>query len=231
MATTVEQLIRAAIATSRHNVRGETASDAELIALIGDLLAGYATEGARVNRRFFGERWEVEFDDEAGGWPRPAEATMIVPPLRAGEGMQTADGDPIPVGTEIVDLAADQLDAEPGRPAVYSWGQVWRSAGRHGDPATGTLVVLGSRLPSRPVGVDDEIDPLWPEAHVPLLRWDLAIYLAQKDGEREDEVAAFTAQRDRAYARFLTFLEAESITEVRDYGFGGAFPAPGVTPR
>jgi len=230
MATTANDLIRAAIATSRHNVRGETASDAELIALIGDLLDGYMDEGARVNRRFFGGRFTVGFDATVGGWPRPAGVTMVAH-LLAGEGMQTSGSVTIPPGTEIVEIPIDQRETERGRPAVYQWGQVWYPAGRESDPVAGELVVLGSRRATRPATVDDPIDPLWPEAHVPLLKWDLAIYLAQKDGEREAEVAAFTALRDQAHARYLAFLQAESITEVRDYGFGGVFPSPGVTPR
>lgn len=230
MATTVNDLIRTAIATSRHNVRGETASDAELIALIGDLLEGYVDEGARVNRRFFGARFAVACDQEVGGWRRPADVTMVVR-LEAGDGMMTAGSDPIQAGKEIVEIPLEQRDTEPGRPAVYSWGQVWYPGGRPPDPVSGELIVFGSRRAIRPVTVDDPIDPLWPQGHLALLKWDLAIYLAAKDGDRESEVAIFTALRDREYERYLAFLRAESITEVRDYGFGGVFPSPGVTPR
>lgn len=230
MATTVNDLIRAAIATSRHNVRDGTASDAELIALIGDLLEQYMTEGAALNRRFFGARFVVDFDAELGGWRRPPEATRVDYML-AGTGMQNRSGLPISQGTEIIDLPIDQRSTEQGRPAVYQWGQVWYSAGRPSDPASGELVILGSRRPSRPETVESPIDPLWPEMHNPLLKWNLALYLAQKDGERDAEVALFTRLRDEAHALFVAFLKAESTTEVRAYGHGGFFPDPGVSPR
>ena len=227
---TVNDLIRAAIATSRHNVRDETASDAELIALIGDLLEGYVDEGARANRRFFGARFSVPFDSDVGGWRRPGDVTMVVR-LEAGAGMVTAGSTVIAAGTEIVEIPLEQRDTEPGRPAVYSWGQFWYPAGRTPDPVSGELIVFGSRRAIRPVTVDDPIDPLWPQGHLALLKWDLAIYLAAKDGDRESEVAIFTALRDREYERYLAFLRAESITETRDYGHGTPFPAPRVTPR
>lgn len=230
MATTVNDLIRAAIATSRHNVRGGTASDEELVALIGDLLEGYFGEGALVNRRFFAGRITVDYDSSLGGWPRPSGATTVVH-LVAGEGMQTATGQAIALETEIVDLAFEQRTTELGRPAVYQWGQVWYPAGRGTDPAAGKLVVFAGMRPTLPAATEDTIDPLWPEAHNPLLKWNLAIYLAQKDGERQDEVDLFTRLRDEAYGRFIAFLKGESLTEVRDYGFGNSFPDPGVKPR
>src|SRR5690606_41769443 len=104
----------------------------------------------------------------------------------------------------------------------------WYSAGRPSDPASGELIVLGSRRPSRPETIESPIDPLWPEMHNPLLKWSLALYLAQKDGERDAEVALFTRPRDEACALFVAFLKAGSTTEVRAYGYGGFFPDPGV---
>lgn len=224
-------VFRMAYATSRHNEPGRIADEnGELVTLLNELLASYHAEASRINRRFFGERFDVEYDGEVGGWPRPERAEMVVQ-LKAGTGMKTSEGSPIDVGKDIVDLPYDQLHIEPGRPAVYSWGQVWYPAGRESDPVEGMLTVLASAAPEPLSDRDSNLPAKWPKTSVALLKWDIAIYLAVKDGDREAEVAAFREQRDREHARFLALVEHESITETRSYGHGGRFTPPGVRPR
>lgn len=225
--TTALSVIQQAFATSRYNVIGRTAATPELLDMLNADLAAYFTEGSQLNRRFFGARVNVAFDH--GGWSRPARVGTIYR-LEAGSAMPTA-GTPLTIGDEVIDLSFDQRTIEQGRPAVTNFGQQWITAGRAADPVSGTLVVFAAKLPTILTAETNELDPLWPDVGVPLLKWGLALYLAQKDGERDAEVAAFTAQQAIEKKRFLDFVTAETTTEIRDYGFGTSFAAPSITPR
>lgn len=203
---TALEIILSAYATSRHNDPEEVADEAgALLDLLNAELRGVFAEGAKINRRFFGHRFEVPKEGE--GWARPRDATRI-------ERLELGNG------TEVVVLPVDQRHIEPHRPAVYSWGQQWRPAGRDNDP-DGSLVVLACRLPEELEDLEAEVDSLFPLAFRGLLKWPLAIYLASKDGERDTEVATFSAQLAREHERFVAFLEGEDQSEVREYGYGG----------
>jgi hypothetical protein len=224
------EIIRSAYATSRHNEAGRLADESgELLDVLNSSIREYFAEGAKVNRRFFGDLFEVGFDAGRGGWPRPERAEMIVL-LEAGSGM-TSTGGAIALGTGIADVPLDQRHVEPAKPAVYSFGQLWRSRGTAVDPNDGSLNVYASVSPAPLTDLEEELDALWPSSSNSLLKWDLAIYLAVKDGERDAELAAFARQQERDYARFIDFLEHESITETRSYGHSGRFTSPRVTPR
>lgn len=344
---TALQIFQQAYATSKLNEAGRIADESgELLTLLNELLRGYMAEGARVNRKFFGDRLTVQGDyidatpdapavaqqgaagataysyriiainsrgersmisaatqvadgnavltavnfnritwaavagadhyliirsasagnpastgligttddpdtltfDDTGivataysnpaanettpGWRRPQTAEMIVR-LEAGDGLETSADAAIAEGTEIADLPFDQRHIEPGKPAVYSFGQWWYPAGRAIDPEDGPLVVMAAAAPTELAAITEELPELWPESvGNPLLKWDLAIYLATKDdaAARASEITAFAAQRERAHAAFLAHIETESTTEVRSYGHGNRFTSPAVKP-
>lgn len=226
---TALDVFRAAYATSKLNEPGRIADESgELLSILNTDLRGYFADGARTNRRFFLKKFATPFvaGTPSGSWPRPAGAEMVVR-LEAGDAM----GNTLVPGTEIADIPFDQRHIEPGKPAVYNLGQHWYAAGRGGDPVSGLLTVFASASPTPLVGIADAIDPLWPATFVPLLKWGIAIYLAQKDGGRDNEVTAFTAQQAKEYGRYLAYLEHETTTEVRSYGHAKQFTSPSVTPR
>lgn len=230
MPKTALQIMQSAYATSRHNDAGRVADESgELLTILNRLLREYFAKGARVNRKWFGTISEVAF--ASGGWARPTTAEMIVR-LEAGTGMQTAGAVAIAAGTEIADVPFDQRHIEPGKPAVYSFGQVWKPRSLLApDPVVGSLSVFASAAPTELATTATQLPALWPESANGILIFELAIYLATKDGERESEVVAFTAERDKAEKQYLEFLEHESTTEVRSYGHDNRFNSPSVKPR
>lgn len=226
MATTVEQIIEAALATSKKNQRGATASDTgELLPLVQRSLRGFFAEGARANRKFYGKKFDVAFS--AGGWARPDEAEMIVR-IEAGAGVTKADASAIAAGTRIVEVPFDQRRAEPGLPAIYEYGQVFYAAGNAPDPVAGTLTFFGSARPADLTALTSTLDVLWPEQFNSLLILDVARYLAIKDGNRPDEVAAFAEEYKRERDRYVAFLQHETTTEVKSYGHLNRMNDPGV---
>lgn len=226
---TALDVFRQAYATSKLNEAGRVADESgELLSLLNSKLRSYFADGARVNARFYAKKIEVAFVSPSGGWPRPAAAEMILR-LEAGGTMGATPS--LTAGTEIVDLPFDQRHIEPGRPAVYNFGQAWYSRGTAIDPISGSMIVFASVRPTRLTSINERLDPLWPDACTPLLKWDIAIYLARKDGNRAAEVEAFSAERASEYESYLKYLQHETTTEVRSYGFNRPFNNPGVTPR
>lgn len=227
MPTTVAQIIQRAIATSDLN-DDDSAQALELLQLVNEKLAYYKARGARLNQALFAERLVVAKVGE--GWPRPVRAEIVLQ-LEASDDTVDETAAAIAEATEIVELPYNQRDTEQGRPAVYDLGQVWYRAGRTGDPSAGGLVVLAATSDDDLADVDDELPSTWPaKAGDPLLKWCCAIYLAQKDGERENEVAAFQAQLLAAESRFDGFCESASIATVRTRGHGTRFATNKITP-
>lgn len=232
MATTVRQIIDAAYATSKKNQPGAIASETgELLEMVNRSLRGFFAEGARHNRKFFGRRIEVEFNAGAsGGWQRPEGAESVVR-IEAGDDVKDGAGSTISAGTQIVEVPFDQRNAEPGKPCIYSYGQVYYSAGNERDPAEGDLIFFCSMRPALLTaleGVEGTLDPLWPEQFNQLLILDVARYLAVKDGGREDEVAAFAAEYEREHQRYIEFLQHESTTEVKSWGHFNRINPPSI---
>lgn len=233
MATTVEQLIRAAYATSRKNQPGVTASDTgELLPLVQRTLRGLFAEGARINREFFGARRVVAFDATVGGWKRPV-GTDSISLILSGTGATRGDGAALALGTRVADVPFDQRWTEPGLPSGYWYGQVFYPSGNAPDPVGGNLEIYCSTRPRDLSGLIGDpggtIDPLWPEEYNTLLILKVAAYLARKDGDRDAEVASFEAEYATEFARFQQFLTFETITEVRSSGHFNRVNTPGLT--
>lgn len=229
MPTTAKRIFQRAYATSAENDPETMAEEStELLDLLNEKLAAYTARGARINQALFAERLTVE--KVAEGWPRPARAEIVLR-IEASDDTVDQDAGAIAAATEIVELPWDQRDTEEGRPAVYDLGQVWYRAGRDGDPDAGDLIVLAATSDEDLEAITDELPTRWPsKAGDPVLKWCVAIYLAQKDGERENEVAAFQAQLAAAEARFDAFCESASVATVRTRGHGTRFATNKITP-
>lgn len=218
--TTVEQIITAALARNRKNQPGITATSAELLAAFCRVYPVFFTIAARVNPAYFGVREVLLEDSESDpeGWARPADAELV---------FRLEDAD----GVEVIVVPADERDADPTRPAVYGWGQVYYPAGQVLDPEPGTdeLTVWFSKTPELPDSTADELDPLWPMQFDELLVLELALLLAHKD-ERMAEVGLLRADRDVWLRRFIAHLEHETLPIVRSTGTAQRFRDPSWTP-
>lgn len=225
---TAKQIIQEAYATSKHNEPGRIADESgELLTLLNARLRRYFAIGGRKNRRFFGKIFDVAFvpGTPLGGWPRPAGLETALK-LAAGDTMGNAQ---IAAGDEVADIPFDQFTAEPGKPAVFNFGQVWYSRAKQPkDPVNGTLRVFGTAAATPCAELDSKIDPLFPDTYTTMLKWDLAAYLALKDGERDNEYKAFIAEQVREEAEFLEYVQYETATEVRSWGHGGEFNSPAI---
>lgn len=213
---TAQDVILEGYGLSRKNTPGEIASTAgELVPMLNRQLAGYFSDAARINRAFFGKRLAVPF--AAGGWARPADAEHVYR-IVAGAGVVAVGGQPLAVEQKIGVVSFDQPWADSMRPSVYEFGQVFYSAGNTLDPASGALTFMYSRIPARLTALSSVIDPAWPDRYRSLLVLDTGIYLARKDGNREDEVANLRSEHEREMARFTRFLEHATTGEGTAYG-------------
>lgn len=220
MATTAQEIINQAMGTSNRN-RPETIGTAatEYLRVLNNSLKGLFSDGLERNRWYFSFRTSVPWDGTQLGWLRPAGIESVVR-------IEQEDG------TEVVSVPPDQrfAEAKGGRPSVYQVGRIFYPAGNPQDPEAGdALVFFCSRVPASLSGVTSTLDTAWPEQFNEILVYDLAIYLALKDGNRENEVAAFGEIRKAAFRRFINFLSHENLTMVQMYGHGGYVATSGVS--
>lgn len=216
---TPNELITAALAKSRKNQPGIIASPAEAFATFERIFPVFWTIGARVNPSFYGATVALEDDNESvpTGWLRPADAEMVVELRDAG-------------GDEVIVVPFDELDADPFRPAVYEWGQVYYPAGNANDPTAGaTITAWYSRQPDLTLGADEEVDELWPANFDELLVLELAIVFALKD-DRNAEVTQLKADRDTWLRRYVAHLEHQTISVVRSQAAAQRWQGPTWVP-
>ncbi len=203
MATTIQTWLDAAYGKSLKNRPGEIATNATELYNVGvRILRGLFAIGARINPGFYGGSSTVGF--ASPGWARPTGAESI-------DYIESAPG------VEVVVVDSLQRDAEPGTPAVYAWGQVYRPASAAAiNPQAGNLTFFYSRVAPAPATITDVIDSQWPEQFNELPQLEIALYLANKDG-RADEVPGYTADRDRWLTLYVAFLEHETGNVRRRY--------------
>lgn len=200
---------------SLKNIPGQIATQAtELLNLLNRSMEGLYAFAARVNPTYFAETASVGF--AGAGWTRPAAAESIIR-------IET------PGFVEVIVVPFDQRDAEPGKPAVWRFGQLFRSAGNANDPTSGNLTFFYAKRPTAPVALANTLDPLWAEQFNELLALEVAIYLALKDG-RASEVDGLMQDRDRWVTLYAAFLEHETANERREYGQAQRFVGPSLVP-
>lgn len=224
--TTPRSIIEAAYAKSLKNKAGTIATEGtELLQLVIRIFRSLYAGAARINPLFFSESPSVAF--AGSGWARP-EGAQLIYRLEAGNGSGFA------VGTEVIVVPFDQRNAEPGKPAVYRLGQVYRPASGSAtvapiSPQAGSLTFFYSKRPTTPATLDTTVDPLWIEDfnEIPILR--VARFLAMKDG-RAEEVGAIESELNDWVTQFIAFLEHETVGEIRNYGHVWRFNAPSLIP-
>lgn len=197
---TPREILAGALALSARAMERQLAWEGEGLDAVHRALRALVAFGARINPEFFGARKAVEFNN---GWLRPPEAELIY-------------WIELPDGQQVVPVTHADRKAEEGLPAVYRLGQRFYGAGNPLDPTAGELVFLYARRPEKPASVDAEIDPIFPDGYDDLLKHEVAVDLAVKDG-RADDLAALVPQRDRWIGLYSAFLEHETIGERRRY--------------
>lgn len=214
--TTPQMILDAAFGKSLKNRPSDIATaPTELLNLVVRSMHGLYAYAARVNPMYFAETAPVTF--ASPGWARPATAESV---LRIENS----------TFTEVVVVPYDQRDAEPGQPAVWRFGQIYRPASSVApNPQSGNLTFFYAKRPTTPASLGATLDALWAEQFNELLALEVAIYLALKDG-RQEEVPGLITDRDRWIALFSAFLEHETAQERQSYGQVNRFAGPSLVP-
>lgn len=214
---TVNDVLLAAYAKSMKSQPGTIATESsELLGVVTRALRGLYAFSARFNPTWFGKEL-AQAHNGTTGWARPADAEMVY----------RIEG-PTPAVTEVVVVPFDDKIAEPGLPAVYRFGQVYRPASAAApNPQAGSLKFFYSRRAGVLAALGDTID--WDDFYLELPVLETAIYLAIKDG-RAEELPGLTADRDRWAKLWAAFLEHETVNERRRFGHIARFNAPSIVP-
>lgn len=214
--TTPQDILNGAYAKSLKNRPGAIASESsELLQLVIRAMRGLYAAAARINPTFFAETAVVAY--AAPGWARPQNAEAI---------FRIED----PAQAEVVVVPFDDRRAEPGKPAVFTFGQVYRPASAGApDPQNGNLTFWYAKRPTDPANLAATLDAMWTEQFNELLILETAIYLAAKDG-RDGEIGQYKGDRDRWANLFFAFLEHETLNERRRFGQVARFNTKSMTP-
>ncbi len=211
--TTPRDILIAAYGLSNQNQPETIASEStELLDVVVRAGRGLWAFAARINPEFFGATVDVPF--AAPGWARPGTAELV---WRIEN----------PVGKEVVVVPRSDLKADLARPAVWTLGQIYRSAGNPLDPINGNLTFFYSQVFPKPDTLDTAISALWPTQYDQLLILEAGLYLALKDG-RGDEMGSLSGQRDSWAQLFAAFLEHETTNRVYRYGSVRTFNVPAL---
>lgn len=191
-----------AYAKSKKNQPGEIATEAtELLGLITRALRGLFAFGARVSPQFFGIQADVTGASSKWALPTDVESLYRIEYVTGGAKVELVPFD-------------DRTAAEPD-PSVYHFGQSIYAAGNANDPdpAADDLRFFYAKSAETPASATVELDSLWDEDYDELLAYELAIYLALKDG-RNEEVIDLRKDRDRWALLFAAHLEHYMAGEV-----------------
>lgn len=192
MTTSVQQILEAAYSHSTANDPGKLATDLELI---GEL--------DRTYQRLYAELAIASGDNALSASAltlagSPASATLptdVIDVLRVEKATD---------GSKVYLIPASEKDrAWHLSPAVYRQGTTLVSRNRAGDPVSGQVLsayVLDA--PAALTTLSDTLDPRWPHRLDSLLVLDLALYLSDKDVDRnpQDYTALRTEYRDELAA-------------------------------
>jgi len=205
--TTVQDILDGAYGTSTKNQPATIATEAtELLAVVKRKFAGIYAFASRINPIHFSASLDVV--GVASQWERPEAANAI---------FRIEDDSFAEV---VVVPFDDRLAAEP-EIALYEFaGLFTASPGQTSPPgATDTLTFWFSKSPDDPdpdtlAGV---LDPDWDDAYSDLLIFELAIYLAMKDG-RSGELEMLKAERNQWAQIFASYLQHSTANLQRRFG-------------
>jgi hypothetical protein len=205
--TTVQDILDGAYGASTQNQPSTIATEAtELLAVVKRKLAGIYAFAARANPIHYSDTLDVV--GVASQWERPEAANAIFR-------IETA------AFVEVVVVPFDdRLAAEP-QIALYEFGGLFTaSPGQTAPPgATDTLTFWFSKRPidPNPDDLTGVLDPDWDDAYSDLLIFELAIYLALKDG-RAEELAALKAERNQWATVYFQYLQHSTANLQRRFG-------------
>lgn len=212
--TTPNDILIGAYAKSTKNKPGTLATEAtELLQVVIRAMRGLYAAAARVNPYFFAESADVTIS--GGAWARPETAESVV----RLERVAATTGGLGAAGTRIIVVPFDDRAAEPGKPAVYRFGQQYWSAGNSPDPTGGDIKFYYAKRPTDPATVNSTLDAKWTEQFNELLMLEVALYLATKDeGARGNELQSLDRERMKWVELFKGFLEHETADVVHRFG-------------
>ena len=205
--TSVQDILDAAFATSTKNQPGTIAtSGVELLEAVKRKLQGIYAFAARVNPLHFATTLDVT--GVGGVWERPEPANAII---------RIEDASFVEV---VVVPFDDRLAAEP-KPALYEFGGNFIVSPLQTNPPgdTDDLTFWFSKRPDDPDPFDltGLLDPDWDDGYNDLLIFEIAIYLAMKDG-RDEEVAMLKQERNQWAQVFASYLQHSTANEQRRFG-------------
>lgn len=205
--TTVQDILDGAYGTSTQNQPSTIATEAtELLAVVKRKLAGIYGFAARINPIHFSDSLDVV--GVAGQWERPEAANAIFR-------IEDSSGEEV-----VVVPYDDRLAAEP-QIALYEFAGLFTAdATQTNAPGdTDTLTFWFSKRPDDPSPDDltGVLDPDWDDAYSDLLIFELAIYLALKDG-RTEEVEALKVERNSLAQVFASYLQHSTANLQRRFG-------------
>ena len=205
--TTVQDILDGAYAQSTKNQPGTIADEAtELFGVVQRKLQGLYAFAARVNPLHFAIQDDVT--GVGGVWERPEAANAII---------RIEDASFVEV---VVVPFDDRLAADP-KPALYEFGGNFIVSPLQDSPPgdTDDLTFWFSKRPDEPNPADltGVLDPDWDDAYNDLLIFEVAIYLAMKDG-RSEEVTMLKAERNTWAQIFASYLQHSTANLQRRFG-------------
>jgi len=210
MATNCRDLIEAAYSRSTFNDPEKLATRSELIGVIDRRMKQLYSVIARENPTYFGTVDEI--DSTNGTWPRPSS-----PPAELVHRVEKSDGQQVHI-TSFEDRTGEQP------PAIYQYGQVYRTVGRTNDPINNdSLTFYYSKRhpdldPEKPWDdQDNTLDPMWPEQFNDLVVLHVARYLATKDG-RSEEIQVLAAEEQALMEVLFNHLRVENYGMTARWG-------------
>lgn len=191
--STWQQVVEGAYLRSSRNAPGKSASDTELLGMLGRAYAAYWRIMAEANP----ERFRSTLTVQLGGVPAVASIPTTVRDIAYAEDA---------TGAEVTIIPREEaLRSWHLAPAVYWIGSNLQARGQTGDPIAGAqLTLLVLLAPTAPAAVTDTIDARFPDEYLELLILEGAAYLALKDANRDpDEFKNLMTERQAARTQFV----------------------------
>lgn len=193
---TPEEIVVAAYGYSKKSQPSRIANEEqELRLLVGRVLQAVFAVAARVNWTYFGNvSTGISY---SSGWAWPSDVELVGRIERASD------------SAEVIPTGIGETDVQPGDPTVYQLGRKYEPGAN--ITTAEDLVLYYSRSPTLPPDFDStDIDTAFPDQHLPLIILETALYLALKDGRR-DEMQALAGMRDAAALAFVQHLEHATV--------------------
>ncbi|MEE9414600.1 MAG: hypothetical protein V3V01_04890 [Acidimicrobiales bacterium] len=187
MATTVQNIIDAAVASSTANDPNISALPAELVGVTDRAMKELYVRAHTRNKWYFATLADVTSGGAAVGWARPGTALdVLIVKSQSGGTSKVIET----VGSDVTVVPTDDQVEVAFAPRIYRLGRFYLSVGATGDPSEATdgdiLRFIFSHNHTAITDATQTLDVHWPEDHNRLLITKLQEYLALKDKARGD---------------------------------------------